>query len=323
MKAFAALCLFIGISLGVSVPACVSVYPNTDCLSGEPTARPIITSNIECGVCYSSTVLQNSRNVPGAEIDNFVPEAYKELHSGFDFRIDCDTYSVEIYRALSKTSARCYGDFVNHSTSDCIRLDESSLLGTVGGCEYSMRFGGSDYPFPREPICGSWAVAGNAVCGECTELYWTSSYANHNYYNISCETGEVSIYDDSDCTDFTTNFDLSACHTFPTDNTGIYNLQVLPVNTDYLYVCRVYWTSNDCSGEADYVDCETACGGCYDTGVIMMGQNAYGSYTNCDTHETTFYEDYFCSPGSILNDPIPVDTCIQHDSGSLMVTYYF
>lgn len=322
MKAFVALCLFIGISLGSSVPACVSVYPNTGCLSGEPTARPIITSNIECGVCYSSTVLQNSRNVPGDEIDNYAPEAYKELHSGFDFRVDCDTYSVEVYRALSKISARCYGDYVNHSTSDCIRLDESSVLASVGECEYSMRYGSSDYALPRDPICGYWANSGSASCGECNELYWTSENAGHSYYNISCETGLTTIYADSDCTEETTTVELSACHSFPTDGTGLYNLQILPTDVDNLWLCRVFWESNDCSGSTDYVDCDTACGGCYDSDVTMMSFPALGSYTNCDTHETTFYGDYFCSPDRVLNDPIPFNTCVQHDTGSLMVTYY-
>jgi len=266
--------------------------------------------------------LQSSRNPPGEENTPLIPEAYKEYFSGFDFRVNCEDDQIDIYRAASKVTAHCFGTPVNYSTWDCVQLAESSLYSTSEPCEYSFRYGTTLYPNVRDPICGQMNDAQTATCGECEPLPYPNEWSGDEFYIIDCDTGAIIISDEPDCSSETAKISIADCHTYANTTTGINNIQFLPWNANSLQACRGFWASDDCSGEADYIDCGHVCGGCLDREIYLLGDNAYGSYTNCDTFETTMYGSSFCAPDTILTDPIPYYTCVQHEGGSMMFGFY-
>ena len=238
-------------STTTSIVGCVSIYPNEKCLGSEPTAKPIIVSNVVCGECYSATVLQNSRNPAGEENSPLIPEAYRELYSGFDFRINCEDDQIDIYRAASKVTAHCYGTPVNYSTWDCVQLAESSLYSTSESCDYSFRYGTTLYPNVRDPVCGEMDDALPATCGNCEPLPYPNEWTENEFYIIDCDNGAITIYDEPDCSVKTTEINMADCHTYKNDTLGINNVQFIPWNVYSLQVCRVFWPSGNCEGEPD------------------------------------------------------------------------
>lgn len=323
MKAFAALllfCFYAFVSATTADPACVALYPNNKCHYNHATDEPIVVSNIECGTCYSASALKASRNIAGNELTDANPSTNKDFLSGFDFLVDCETDTVQLYRAVASTTPRCSGKFSNISTVECLNLVDFSMKTKSDACNYTMRSGFTETMPPPHPVCGQYAYVWEATCGTCSELPNTSPDFGYNYYIIDCSSGLTTIFNDSDCLEAVESIEISECQYIGVDGPGLLHYQVLPVEWWNLPVCRSNWTSSDCSGEPDYQDCETVCGGCYASDVFIWGDSAVGSHTRCDTLETTFHGNYRCSENTIVSAPVPINTCITTDSGSYSVS---
>jgi len=320
MKALLALAAFILASVQAQVdPACVALYPNAKCRSASAVEQPIIVSNLECDVCYSSSVIQNHLRQEDFPLTDAQPSSYKELGSGFDFTVNCADETVSVYRAISPTTPRCTGPVKTYDNSTCIRLGDSSLRAAPGACNYTLNSGYLNTPQPANPeVCGNWGYSWSSTCGECLELWLTSPLKGYQYYMTSCADGTTDVYADSECLERTTpeSIPMSDCHYYPGDYWQSAHMQVIPIFYEDTHLCRAWYSSSDCTGDLDYLDCESACGGCYESSNELFGEPAYASYTNCDDLSTVFYRDYLCTPSNLFTAPIAFQNCVSFDGGS-------
>jgi len=320
MKAILALSAFILAAVQAQAdPACVAMYPNTKCHSSAAVDKPIIVSNLECDVCYSSSVIQNMLSEQDFPLTDAHPSSFKELGSGFDFTVDCEAGTVSVYRAISPTTPRCAGNVWKYDNGTCIRLGDSSLRANPGVCNYTLKSGFEDIPQTgSDDICGNWGYTWESTCDECLELWLSTPTRGYNYYMTSCANGTTNIYADSECTEKsnTDPIPMSDCHYYPGDFTQSAHLQVLPVFYEDTRLCRAWYNSSDCSTDLVYLDCGSACGGCYESDTEVFGQPAYGSYTNCDDFSTVFYKDQLCSPYGKLSAPVAFQNCVAFDGRS-------
>lgn len=309
-----------------SDPACVSIFPNPKCRSAEANPdRPIIVSNLECDYCYSSSVLQTLLTEQDFPLTDAEPSSFKELGSGYDFKVNCADETVSVYQAISKTTPRCSGQSRTYDNSTCIRIGDSSLRGVPGVCNYTIKTGFTDYPQPGDSdVCGYWGLGDDTTCGECHELWLTTP--DIQYYMIDCMNGATTLYSDSECLVRNTDYDpvpISTCQYYPGEDRQSAHLQVLPTYYQENQVCRAYYSSSDCTGPITYLDCESSCGGCYQFGIVLWDSFANATYTNCDTLSTVFYSDYLCSENSRLTAPVAHRNCVTHDNGSFRTGDYW